>query len=231
LSGSDDAQICLWNIKEASAEVNASLIFRGHTNVVEDVAFHSFSPFMFGSVGDDAQLLIWDRRESDPSRPVQVVQNAHQADINCLSFNPLNEYLIITGSADKMVNLWDMRNISSRLHTFDGHSDEVLQCEWSPHTETVFGSCGDDRRLNIWDISKIGEEQSPEDAEDGPPELLFIHGGHTSKVCDFSWNAQDPWVIASVAEDNILQIWQMAENIYNDEEEEEVQDEELEEAG
>ncbi len=48
--------------------------------------------------------------------------------------------------------------------------------------------------------------QSPEDAEDGPPELLFIHGGHTSKVSDFAWNPQDNWVIASVAEDNILQV-------------------------
>ena len=47
--------------------------------------------------------------------------------------------------------------------------------------------------------------QAPEDAEDGPPELLFIHGGHTSKVSDFAWNPSDDWVIASVAEDNILQ--------------------------
>jgi hypothetical protein len=28
----------------------------------------------------------------------------------------------------------------------------------------------------------IGEEQTAEDAEDGPPELLFIHGGHTAKI-------------------------------------------------
>ena len=60
-----------------------------------------------------------------------------------------------------------------------------------------------------------GDEQSPEDAEDGPPELLFIHGGHTSKISDFAWNVNDDWVVASVAEDNILQIWQMAENIYS----------------
>lgn len=46
---------------------------------------------------------------------------------------------------------------------------------------------------------------------------MFIHGGHTSKCSDFSWNPNDPWVIASVAEDNILQCWQMAENIYNEE--------------
>lgn len=58
--------------------------------------------------------------------------------------------------------------------------------------------------------------QSPEDAEDGPPELLFIHGGHTSKISDFTWNSNDDWVIASVAEDNILQVWQMAANIYDD---------------
>ena len=41
------------------------------------------------------------------------------------------------------------------------------------------------------------------------------------QVSDFSWNANDCWVVASVAEDNILQIWQMAENIYADDEGEE----------
>jgi len=55
-------------------------------------------------------------------------------------------------------------------------------------------------------LSKIGEEQSAEDAEDGPPELLFIHGGHTAKISDFSWNPNDPWVICSVSEDNIMQV-------------------------
>jgi hypothetical protein len=28
-------------------------------------------------------------------------------------------------------------------------------------------------------------------------------------VSDFSWNPNDPWVMASGSEDNILQIWQM----------------------
>ena len=93
-----------------------------------------------------------------------------------------------------------------------------FQVQWSPHNETILASSGTDRRLHVWDLSKIGEEQSAEDAEDGPPELLFIHGGHTAKISDFSWNPNDPWVICSVSEDNIMQVWQMAENIYNDEE-------------
>lgn len=129
-----------------------------------------------------------------------------------------------------MVNLWDMRNMKAKLHSFEGHTDEVFQIQWSPHNETVLGSCSADRRLRVWDLSKIGDEQSPEDAEDGPPELLFIHGGHTAKISDFSWNLNDPWVVASVAEDNVLQIWQMAENIYNEESggDEEVAEEALE---
>ena len=46
--------------------------------------------------------------------------------------------------------------------------------------------------------------------------MLFIHGGHTDKISDLAWNASEEMVCATVSEDNILQIWQMAENIYND---------------
>ena len=117
-----------------------------------------------------------------------------------------------------------MRSLRTKLHSLEGHTEEVYQVGWSPFNETILASASSDRRLNVWDISKIGEEQNPEDAEDGPPELLFIHGGHTAKVADFSWNANDPWVISSVAEDNILQVWAMAENIYADEDDEDGKD-------
>jgi histone-binding protein RBBP4 len=114
-----------------------------------------------------------------------------------------------------------------KLHSFECHQDEILQLSWSPHHETILASSSGDRRLNVWDLSRIGEEQTPEDAEDGPPELLFVHGGHTNKISDFSWNPNDPWVVCSVAEDNICQVWQMARNIYNSEDPD-VADEQLE---
>ncbi|KAK9805231.1 hypothetical protein WJX72_007327 [[Myrmecia] bisecta] len=241
LSGSDDAQICLWDIsgntkggRTGGQELQAKSIFTEHQGVVEDVAWHQRHDYMFGSVGDDKQLIIWDTRQSG----VVQMHEAHSAEVNCLAFNPFNEYILATGSADKTVALHDLRNLKKPLHVFDNHSEEVFQIGWSPTNETILASCGADRRLMVWDLSKIGDEQSPEDAEDGPPELLFIHGGHTSKspedaedgppellfihgghtskVSDFAWNAEDDWVVASVAEDNILQIWQMAENIYED---------------
>jgi histone-binding protein RBBP4 len=144
----------------------------------------------------------------------------HNAEVNCVGFNPFSENILATGSSDKTVNLWDFRKLKDPLHTLHGHRDEVLQLQWSPHNETVLGSSGIDRRVLVWDLSRIGEEQTEEDAADGPPELLFIHGGHTNKISDFAWNPNDPWVIGSAADDNVLQLWQMASSIYSQDEQE-----------
>ena len=92
-----------------------------------------------------------------------------------------------------------------------------MQVQWAPHNESVLASSGTDRRLTVWDLSRIGQAQTEDEASEGPPELLFVHGGHTAKISDFSWNPNEPWVALSVAEDNILQVWLMAENIYGEE--------------
>ncbi|CAN7067254.1 unnamed protein product [Brassica rapa subsp. trilocularis] len=218
LSGADDAQICLWDVSATpqSNVLDAQQIFKAHEGVVEDVAWHMQHAHLFGSVGDDQYLHIWDLRSPSPSRPVKSVE-AHSMEVNCLAFNPVNEWIVATGSTDKTVKLFDLRMLNSALHTFESHKEEVFQVGWNPNNETILASCCLGRRLIVWDVSRINDEQTAEDAEDGPPELLFIHGGHTSKVSDFSWNPCEDWIISSVSEDNILQIWQMAENIYHDE--------------
>eukprot|EP00127_Corallochytrium_limacisporum_P005227 Clim_evm44s201 gene=Clim_evmTU44s201 len=216
LSGSEDQTVCLWNINaigSRSGLLEAQRTFTGHADVVEDVAWHKLHEALFGSVGDDKKLMIWDTRKKE--QPAMSCE-AHDAEVNTLSFNPFTEYVLATGSGDKTVALWDLRNLSKKLHTFTGHQDEVYNLQWNPNQETIFSSSGSDRRVHVWDLSKIGEEQTAEEAEDGPPELLFVHGGHTAKVSDISWNQNEPWLMASVAENNMLQIWQMAERIYSD---------------
>ena len=46
------------------------------------------------------------------------------------------------------------------------------QVQWAPFNQSVFASASADRRVAVWDLSHIGKEQTAEDAEDGPPELL-----------------------------------------------------------
>ena len=57
--------------------------------------------------------------------------------------------------------LHDLRNLRKPLHTFDHHPEEVFQIGWSPKNETILASCGADRRLMVWDLSRIGDEQVP----------------------------------------------------------------------
>ena len=117
--------------------------------------------------------MIWDTRSNNTSKPSHPV-DAHTAEVNCLSLNPYSEFILATGSADKTVALWNLRNLKLKLHSFDSHKGEIFQVQWLPHNETILASSGTDRRLNVWDLSKIREGQSPEEAEDGPPELLFM---------------------------------------------------------
>ena len=258
LSSGEDGLVCLWDVAgsvgkkaagsgggggDGSVVLSPLSTFKSHTANVEDVAWSCQSVSTFASCGDDHCVMLWDTR-TKPSSPAASAQ-PHNAEINCLSFSPYQPNLLLSGSADCTLALLDMRQLSSKIHSFESHTDQVFACQWSPHAGSVFASGSGDRRVCVWDVGRVGEEQTAEDAEDGPPELMFVHGGHTDKVGDISWLGDsgsraraggdgssssgggsswpgDEWVIASVADDNIVQIWEMAESIYRDEEDDDV---------
>lgn len=214
LCASEDTTVCHWDLnayQKESKNLNPVRTYRGHSAIVEDVAWHNHHEHLFASVGDDRQMLLWDTRDSNEVPKYRV--EAHTGEVNAVSFSPASEYIVATGSGDKTVGLWDLRNLSTHLHSLEAHNEEILQIAWSPHHETVLCSASADRRVNVWDLSRIGEEQTAEDAEDGPSELLFVHGGHISRPTDLSWSPQDPWKIATAAEDNIVMVWQPARSI------------------
>ncbi|KAI9299234.1 putative histone-binding protein rbbD [Neoconidiobolus thromboides FSU 785] len=220
ITGSGDKTICLWDISgwtKGQNKMEPVTTYKGHTDYVADVTWHPFEEKIFGSVGDDNKLIIWDIRKDNP---IVASIKAHGSNVNCIAFNPFNETTFVTGSADKTIALWDMRNLSRKLHSLVSHEDEVRSLAWSPTEPSILASSGLDRRVLLWDISKIGEFQNEEDAADGPPELLFLHGGHTDLISDIAWNPNRPWTMCSVAEDNVCQIWEVGRNVYNLEEEE-----------
>ena len=103
-----------------------------------------------------------------------------------LKFSPFDSNLFLSASSDNTAALWDYRFMHHPLHVLEGHG--VFSGAWSPFMRNVVATAGMDRRVIVWDLSRIGQEQTAEEAEDGPAELLFVHGGHVSRVNDISWN-------------------------------------------
>jgi len=214
LGSSKDGLICMWNVESASklySSLDPIVKYEAHKASVRSVEWNMHVADVFASVGSDKQLLIWDARQKS-SMPVYQI-NAHTDDILSVSFNPFKEYFLATSSADKTIAIWDMRNLQTKQHSLKHHQAEVLSVSWAPFNEALLASASRDRRVFIWDLSQVRKTQTEEEASEGPPELLFIHGGHRGRVNDISWNPNQDLMIASVAEDGILQLWQMV--IYN----------------
>jgi len=165
------------------------------------VAWNNFDQNVFTTVGDDKKLKIWDMR--DNKRPTSSIEG-HVQEIMSVDCSPFDEFLLITGSADATVAVWDMRNVKNKLFSLRAHTKDVNNVKFSKMQSNLLASSSHDRRVMIWDLSRIGKEQTAEEAEDGPPELLFVHGGHTDKVSDISWNLNERLMLASAADDNII---------------------------
>ena len=123
---------------------------------------------------------------------------------------------MITGSAATTVAVWDIRNVKSKLFSLRSHTRDVNNVAFSKMQSNLLASSSHDRRIMIWDLSRFEKPQTEEEKQDGPPELLFVHGGHTDRPSDLSWNLNERLMMASTADDNVLQVWQVAYEQYYD---------------
>ncbi|KAF2455652.1 WD40-repeat-containing domain protein [Lineolata rhizophorae] len=215
-TSSEDKTVRLWDIKDGftkgNKHVTPKATYNKHAAFVNDVRHHPVHDMWIGTVSDDLTFQVIDTRNS-PKEPAVFNRRAHNDALNCLAWHPKWDTLVATGSADKTVALWDLRMLKHKLHSFEAHTDSVVSVEWHPQDSTILASSSYDRRIIMWDTSKCGEEQTEEDMEEGPPEMIFMHGGFTNRVSDFNWNKNDPWVMLAAAEDNQLQIFRPARSI------------------
>lgn len=202
VSGADDSKVVVWQV-DFGAKTGRVLNVIELPNSVNDVVWSTTSNNEIAAACENGHVYICDALAKQP----KLEFKAHDEGVNSLAYNPKAPHMIATVSSDYTIGLWDLRAPDQSLHVMTGHEASVTNVKWSPHHDGIFATSSQDNRVIIWDISRIGDEQTPEDAEDAVPELLFMHGGHTAPVSDFDWHPQVPWLLGSVAEDNICQVW------------------------
>ncbi|KAK9174385.1 Histone-binding protein RBBP4/WD40 repeat containing protein [Cryptosporidium meleagridis] len=255
-SGSDDNVICLWDIQSKpnnyETKLKPILKFIGHEKSVQDISWNPSNENIMISVGDDGLIMIWDIRES--ASPCYVTKtfkeyccdntrinfnfknsvgyscishcNTNINSLNTIEFNPFQTNIIAVGGSDPVIAIFDIRNMCKRLHSLNGHSGQINRLSFLLENESLLASASSDSTVSIWDLSKIGMEQRPDEVEDGVPELIFTHSGHTSPVIDLSCmnNHLQTTTFASISENNYLHIWSPSEAMFlSDDEDEELE--------
>ncbi|KAH8739582.1 WD40 repeat protein [Cryptosporidium ryanae] len=252
-SGSDDMMICVWDFNSGEYNGNSSIEplvkFKGHKKSVQDLAWHPSNENLLISVGDDGLIMMWDIRESRTpcyftNNSTDNLNNNNQNNssskkkiigyscfkhsnstnsLNSVEFNPFQTNLIAVGGSNPAVLLYDIRNMNSCLHSFNGHTGQINRIKFLLEDVSLLASASSDCTVSIWDMTKIGMEQRPDEAEDGVPELIFTHSGHTSPVNDISCFMGDfpTTTFASISENNSLHIWNPGETIFISDDEDE----------
>ena len=135
-----------------------------HTAEVNCLAFNPFNEYVLATGSADKTVravgLLRPRRSVQLYRHDDGWPTAAFCVLSCCWGELHGRRTLQTQISTLQVALHDMRNLTKQLHVFDHHNEEVFQIGWSPKNETVLASCGADRRLMVWDLSRIGDEQA-----------------------------------------------------------------------
>nr|CEL70697.1 TPA: WD40 repeat containing protein [Neospora caninum Liverpool] len=223
-STSNGGTICLHDVQAALASSAAGAPLRTFTaskSAVNDCCWMADDASLLATCGDDGVVSLWDARDDSSNAPAVQLKASETDLLTCLCGDEKQPNTVVCGDNRGTLRVFDRRRGEKPVHTIEAaHQGEVTRVAFSPSQSGLLCSASRDRFVSLWDLRKVGEEQSEEDAEDGPPELLFSHGGHVAAVSDVAWNREDlaslEKVVASVGEDNRLQIWQLKHSVFCD---------------
>eukprot|EP00756_Hemistasia_phaeocysticola_P029941 Hpha_TRINITY_DN16263_c4_g3::TRINITY_DN16263_c4_g3_i1::g.15634::m.15634/K11659/RBBP7; histone-binding protein RBBP7 len=199
----DDKAMRIWDLRVYDRGFVQS-VKPAHNSNINCVQAHPFADHVVATCGCDGLVKVWDIRFMKRTRGNHIEPNmtlrAHSDEVTCLEWAHHSETVLATGSKDRTVIVWDIEKHgqkpfdSGTVDCCGGIFSKILPSEWQAPPKPAFHN----------------------DDLDIPPEVLFVHFGHTAPVTDISWNPSEDWMLASAAEDNFLHLWQMADRVRND---------------
>ncbi len=146
ISGSNDRQVNLWNLKTGKWLYT----FSGQAEAVLSVAISpDGQQIVSGSV--DRKISSWQLDTRKFIRTFFYLNSpySHNGFVYSVAFSPDGK-IIASGSNDKTIRLWG-HEIGTIKRTLNGHSDTVLSVAFSPDAKTL-ASGSADKTIRLWDV-------------------------------------------------------------------------------
>jgi len=183
VSGGWDNQVLSSDMRKTAAPSK----YTGHTDWVTSVAVAPHVGTVV-SCGWDTQIRTWASTSSSK------VLSGHTSTVTSVAISPDNR-IVASGSYDSTVKLWNL--VGGHLdRTLAGHVGNVNKVAFSPKTNNLLLSAGDDHIVKLWDVASglLKNEfvcQSPATALDAQTlngELVMVYGDFIGNLYVARWN-------------------------------------------
>lgn len=196
VAGNVEGAVDVYDIQQQFTARDAGITSKhtySHPSGINDVEWVPGHDSVFAVADEDRNAVLYDTRAG-----MSVLSHSSSLEAaNSISFNRLQNSVFATGDSGGETRVWDLRNLQESLFSVHQHTDAITQLKWHPTLKSVFGTSSNDKLVRLYDLGR--QEDSG---------LVFVHGGHMLGVNDFDWSLHEPWMVASVGNDNSLHVWQ-----------------------
>ena len=113
-----------------------------------------------------------------------------------LSWSKFDKNYLLSGSYDSSVCIWDINSKNSEpLFIYKEHELECEDVCYSQKLNFIFGTCGDDKKINIFDTRL-----------DKP---IFTINGHKEEINTLDFNPQNDFLYITGSNDKTIALWDL----------------------